>query len=239
MPRFSDFDARAYRSVDVRTGYAEWVATYEQTVQDTMDVALLERLSSVDWARVESAADLGCGTGRTGAWLGQRGVRAIDGVDLTPEMLAVARAKGVYRHLVEADLAMTGLPGAAYDLVSVCLVDEHLPEVQPLYREAFRLARPAGWLVLVGYHPQFMMAAGMPTHYTSRSGEQVAIDTHLHLLSEHVTAGLDAGWTVREMKERVIDDSYLEHKPKWTRFRNQPIAFALAWHKQGRREDAD
>lgn len=230
MPRFSDFDARAYRSVDVRTGYGEWVATYEQTVQDTMDVALLEQLS-IDWGRLHSAVDLGCGTGRTGAWLRQHGVRAIDGVDLTPEMLSVARDKAMYRNLIEADLAMTGLPSATYDLVSVCLVDEHLPDVQPLYREAFRLARQAGCLVLVGYHPQFIMAAGMPTHYTSRSGEQVAIDTHLHLLSEHVTAGLEAGWTLREMKERVIDDSYLAHKPKWARFLNQPIAFALAWHK--------
>jgi hypothetical protein len=86
-------------------------------------------------------------------------------------------------------------------------------------------------LVLVGYHPQFIMAAGMPTHYTSPSGEQVAIDTHLHLLSEHVTAGLASGWTLLEMRERVIDDSYLAHKPKWARFRNQPIAFAFAWQK--------
>ena len=231
MPRFSDFDARAYRSVDVRTGYGEWVGTYEQTVQDTMDLVLLERLSSVDWGRVHVAVDLGCGTGRTGAWLRQRGVPTIDGVDLTPEMLALARAKTVYRDLVSADVAMTGLPSAAYDLVSVCLVDEHLPEVQPLYREAFRLVRPTGWLVLVGYHPQFIMAAGMPTHYTSQSGEQVAIDTHLHLLSEHVTAGLWAGWTLSEMHERVIDDSYLAHKPKWARFRHLPIAFAFAWQK--------
>ena len=231
MPRFSDFDARSYRSVDVRTGYAEWVATYEQTVQDTMDVALLDALGSLDWASVGSAVDLGCGTGRTGGWLRGRGVSSIDGVDLTPEMLALGRAKGVYRDLVEADLSATGLPSAAYDLVSVCLVDEHLPELEPLYREAFRLARPTGRLVLVGYHPQFIMAAGMPTHYRSRSGEQVAIDTHLHLLSEHVTAGLDAGWSLTEMKERVIDDSYLAHKPKWARFRNQPIAFAFVWQK--------
>jgi SAM-dependent methyltransferase len=231
MPRFLDFDARGYRSVDVRTGYGDWVATYEQTVQDTMDVALLERLSSVEWGRVQAAVDLGCGTGRTGLWLRQRGVGMIDGVDLTPEMLSVARNKGVYRSLVEADLGATRLPGAAYDLVSVCLVDEHLADLQPLYREAFRLARPAGCLVLVGYHPQFIMAAGMPTHYTSRSGEQVAIDTHLHLLSEHVTAALSCGWRLSEMRERVIDESYLAHKPKWERFRNQPIAFAFAWHK--------
>jgi SAM-dependent methyltransferase len=231
MPRFSDFDSRAYRSVDVRTGYAEWVATYEQTVQDTMDVALLEVLDRVEWTALSSAVDLGCGTGRTGAWLRQHGIETLDGVDLTPEMLAPARARGIYRDLVEADLSAIPLPSAAYDLVSVCLVDEHLAELAPLYREAFRLARPAGWLVLVGYHPQFIMASGMPTHYTSRSGEQVAIDTHVHLLSDHVTAGLEAGWNLRQMKERVIDDSYLAHKPKWARFRNQPIAFAFAWQR--------
>jgi 2-iminobutanoate/2-iminopropanoate deaminase len=35
------------------------------------------------------------------------------------------------------------------------------------------------------------------------------------------------------MQERVIDDSYLAQKPKWARFRNQPITFAFAWHKEG------
>ena len=34
MPTFSDFDTRGYRMVDARTGYGEWVATYEGTVED-------------------------------------------------------------------------------------------------------------------------------------------------------------------------------------------------------------
>lgn len=38
MPKFSDFDARGYRTVDVRSGYAEWVLTYERTVEDAMDI---------------------------------------------------------------------------------------------------------------------------------------------------------------------------------------------------------
>ena len=233
MPRFSDFDVRGYRMVDVRTGYGEWVATYERTVQDAMDIALLEALGSVPWRAIRTAADLGCGTGRTGAWLRQHGVSSVDGVDLTPEMLAVARSRGVYRHLVEGDVAATGLDSAAYELVTVCLVDEHLAELQPLYREAWRLTRPGGFLVLVGFHPHFIMTSGMPTHYTSGSGEPVAIATHVHLLSEHVTAALDVGWSLREMQERVIDDAWLRLKPSWERFRNHPIAFAFAWARPG------
>jgi hypothetical protein len=76
------------------------------------------------------------------------------------------------------------------------------------------------------------MAAGMPTHYTSRSGEPVAIETHVHLLSEHVMAGLEAGWALVEMRERVIDDVWLALKPKWEGFRHFPISVAFAWQKQ-------
>src|SRR6476469_10327822 len=112
MTDFETFDTRGYRTVDVRSGYGEWVKTYEQTVEDAMDVHLLEALGAVPWAGVERAADLGCGTGRTGAWLRERGIAAIAGVDLTPEMLDVARAREVYASLVEADVSDTGLASA-------------------------------------------------------------------------------------------------------------------------------
>src|SRR5512133_968061 len=117
MTDFGAFDTRGYRTVDVRSGYGEWVATYEQTVEDAMDIHLLEALRAVPWQRVCFAADLGCGTGRTGAWLRERGIPEIDGVDLTPEMLDVARARDVYGTLNEADVSDTGLRSGAYDLV--------------------------------------------------------------------------------------------------------------------------
>jgi predicted TPR repeat methyltransferase len=108
MPSFSAFDSRRYRTVPPREGYDRWAATYEDTVEDAMDLALLERVA-VDWDAVGSAADLGCGTGRTGAWLAGRGVGGIDGIDLSPGMLEAARARGVYRSLREAGVGDTGL----------------------------------------------------------------------------------------------------------------------------------
>jgi len=226
---FTPFDTRGYRTVDVRSGYGEWVATYEQTVEDAMDIELLESLEQVRWAG--EVADLGCGTGRTGSWLREQGVEAVDGVDVTPEMLEVARRRGVHRRLVEADVGATGLPDEAYDLIVTSLVDEHLADLRPLYAEAYRLAKPGAMYVLVGYHPHFIMAAGMPTHYDSASGEPVAIETHVHLLSEHTAAALGAGWELAELKERVIDDVWLELKPKWEHLRHQPVAFAFVWRR--------
>ena len=126
MLDFEQFDRRHYPTVSVREGYREWLPSYEATVADEMDLALLDALDSVPWSSIERAADLGCGTGRTGAWLHARGIVHIDGIDVTPEMLAVARARRIYASLREADVAATGLEGGRYGLVTTCLVDEHL-----------------------------------------------------------------------------------------------------------------
>ena len=228
---FFQFDRRRYPTVSVREGYREWLPSYEATVQNEMDHVLLEALESVAWSAVERAADLGCGTGRTGAWLRARGVARLDGIDLTPEMLAVARVREIYDHLGEADVAATGLEGGVYDLVTTCLVDEHLRDLRPLYREVSRLLRPGGIHVLVGYHPSFIMVAGMPTHFDRQPGEAVAIETYVHLLSDHVAAARAVDLSLLEMRERLVDDRWIALKPRWERYRNHPVSFVMAWRK--------
>lgn len=228
---FAHFDRRNYPVRSVREGYGEWAATYEDIVLDAMDVRLLGRLRSVAWERLSAVADLACGTGRIGVWLSERGVAALDGLDVTAGMLAGARAKGVYRHLILGDMRRTPFPDAAYDLVTASLADEHLPDVRPLYAEAARITRQGGYFVLVGYHPFFLMS-GIPTHFNSDAGEPVTIECYVHLLSDHVRAALAAGWSLREMDEGLIDDEWLARKPKWARYRNQPVSFVMVWQKQ-------
>ncbi len=231
---FSRYDTRRYPTVSVAEGYGDWSAHYEQTVHDEMDIALLDRVASVRWGSVDAAVDLACGTGRIGAWLRARGVKEIDGVDLTPEMLERARARNLYRSLRIADVAETGLPAASYDLVTQSLADEHLPTVVPLYDEAARLLRPGGHFVLVGYHPYFLLS-GQPTHYhRATDDEPVTIRSYVHFFSDHVAAALGAGFTLVEMHERIVDDAWIAAKPKWEKYRDRPTSFAVVW-----RRDAD
>jgi SAM-dependent methyltransferase len=227
---FAPFDRRRYPVLEVRDGYREWAPTYETVVQDEMDLRLLAGLASVDWTAAARVLDLACGTGRIGAWLRAQGVGRIDGVDLTPEMLARAEAKGVYDRLVLADLRATGLEGAAYDLVVEVLADEHLEDLRPLYAEAARLAAPGAALVVVGYHPHFLMN-GVPTHFDRADGTPVAIRAHVHLLSDHFKAAHAAGWRLAEMDEGVVDAAWLSKKPQWERYRHHPVSFALAWRR--------
>src|SRR5262249_58556670 len=98
--------------VPAREGYAQWAATYEDTIKRDMDLWLLREIQSVRWSAVERCADLGCGTGRTAAWLASQGARRIDGVDASPKMLDHARKRDVFASLRLGDVCATGLPAA-------------------------------------------------------------------------------------------------------------------------------
>ena len=196
-----------------------------------MDLRLLARIQSIRWDQVEQAADLACGTGRTGAWLQQMGVHDIDGVDLTAEMVEVARAKGIYRRLFVGDVLDTPLETARYNLVTMALADEHLPEVRPLYSEVGRITHSQGYFVIVGYHPFFLLN-GVPTHFHRVTGEPVTIRCYVHLFSDHVQAALEAGWSLIEMHEGIVDEECVVRKPNWERYMNWPITFAMMWQKR-------
>lgn len=232
---FWDFDTRHYKTLSVAEGYAAWSRTYDNTVRDLLDLPLLERIRSVDWPSVGRAADLACGTGRSGAWLAQQRVKRIDGVDLTPEMIDLARRKEVYAGLHVCDVANTPLESAAYDLCIMVLADEHLEDLRPVYSEAARLTRTGGQFVIVGYHPHFMLL-GIPPHFHPESGEPLAITSYLHFTSDHVRAAHAAGWSLLEMHEHLIDEACIAAKPKWKKLLNHPISFAMVWSKA--REDS-
>lgn len=227
---FSLFDRRRYPVISVEHGYAEWASNYDATVAVGLDRPLLDSLTSVEWRRVRSAADLACGTGRTGAWLRQKGVRIIDGVDTTRQMLDIAASKRAYERLQLADVAATRLESAAYDLCTLVLADEHLAELDPAYREAARLLTPSGTFLLIGYHPFFLMQ-GMPTHYHRADGEAITIRSYVHLFSEHFQAAKKAGLSLMEFQECVIDEKWLDTKPKWGDYLNWPVSFALVFRK--------
>jgi len=228
----SVFDQQHFPTLPVQDGYTVLAATYdEMKSENSMDYPLLERIQSVAWGQLEAVADLACGTGRTGVWLEEHGVRFLDGVDLTEAMLEQARAKGIYRSLSLADLRQTPLSAHSYDLVSVGLADDHLPELVPLYQEVARLVRPQGYLVLVGYHPFFPLS-GIPATFEQPTGEVTAIEGYVHLFSEHVQAANACGWLLRELYERLIDEAWIARRPRAARRLGWPVSYACLWQQQ-------
>jgi len=105
------FVARAYGLGgvdDARALYDEWANSYDgHMVGELGYVAPLlapQRLMAYLEDHTAPILDIGCGTGLTAAPLAEAGYIAIDGIDITAAMLERARARGVYRVLVMADL---------------------------------------------------------------------------------------------------------------------------------------
>jgi phosphatidylethanolamine/phosphatidyl-N-methylethanolamine N-methyltransferase len=81
---------------------------------------------------------------------------SVVGVDISPEMLELARSRGAalnmqHVQLMLADAAHTGLPAAQYDHVVLPYVYTVTPDPQALMREALRLCKPGGRIWILGY----------------------------------------------------------------------------------------
>ncbi len=97
---------------DVRDLYEAWADTYDTGFAADQGYQLPKQVARAYAAHggIGPVLDVGAGTGLGAAALAQHGISPIDGVDLSPEMLAVAAKKGIYRNLIEADITRP-LPG--------------------------------------------------------------------------------------------------------------------------------
>lgn len=227
---YASFDIRKYTVLPVQEGYKEWSGTYEQTVQDEMDLRLLSKIKSINWKTIKRAIDFACGTGRIGVWLKTQGVGEIDGIDITPEMLSKAEEKKVYSSLINSNILNSGIAERTYDLCIQVLADEHLPEITSLYTEASRIVTDNGYFVIVGYHPFFLMN-GIITHFHKQNGEPLAIESYVHLFSDHMKAAFNSNFVLLEMEEGIVDNDWLQKKPKWEKYKDWPVSYSLVWKK--------
>ena len=90
----------------MRDLYNAWAGKYDQDILKTGYATprrVAEALAAVLPDKDAPILDFGCGTGLSGAALAEAGFTQIDGTDLSGEMLAVARNKGIYNRLWETD----------------------------------------------------------------------------------------------------------------------------------------
>lgn len=222
----------------VKEGYERWALNYDEMLTDNLDGPVLASFLPLLPGGPVDAADLGCGTGRTGAWLRRRlEVRSLAGVDLSPAMLERARAKSLYDRLLLRDLGRTGLEGDAFDLVCNVLSACHLPGLAPLYDEARRLLRPGGRFLLVDYHPH-MLLSGQGTRFPDVDGNTVSIENHVHLLRDHHRAARERGLAFLAFDESLVTRAWLEQGLRKEAFLHHPVGFGFLWQKAGGAGDA-
>jgi SAM-dependent methyltransferase len=152
LGRFAGNDV-LYRS-ETRAFFAAKAATWDAKFGDDLP-AYTEAISEAALPAGGTVVDVGCGTGRALPPLrqavGPQGI--VIGIDLTPQMLAVARvrAEASGAALLAADARHLPFPDAAVDAVFAAGLLMHLPDADAGLRELARVTRPGGKLVL--FHP--------------------------------------------------------------------------------------
>lgn len=172
--------------------YAKWADSYDMSFVEINRYryprAVAEHFAHVVPLNVgESFVDVGCGTGFVGAHLAfHRPSCRIDGIDISPEMLAQAGNKRradstpVYTNLIEADLTQQlSIPRCEYDamLSAGTFTHGHLgPEVIQIL---LPLVRIGGWFV-IGINAEHFASRGFSDKFTTMVRSELISDPDLH-----------------------------------------------------------
>jgi predicted TPR repeat methyltransferase len=135
--------------------------------------------------------DLGCGTGLMGAAMSSPGIELI-GVDLSPRMLELARKRGVYAELIQAEAseALARAPADSYGAVLAADVFIYIGDLAEVFRGVARVLRPGG---IFGFSVQTIAEGSYRLQPSGR---------YSHALS--YLRSLAAGAGLKELGTRVV-----------------------------------
>ncbi|MGB1446431.1 MAG: class I SAM-dependent DNA methyltransferase [Arenicellales bacterium] len=105
--------------------YRDWATTYDTHLEQGLHYRAPSRIAEILAEVLEEQSslilDVGCGTGLVAEYLAHLGFKLCDGLDFSPEMLEVAKKKGIYQSLVEADLEKPlEIAQGSYDAAICC-----------------------------------------------------------------------------------------------------------------------
>lgn len=136
-----------------RAYYDEFASWYEKerhegyhAMIDDLEVSLLEPHLHAE----AQVLEVGCGTGLLLDRVAPKVARAV-GVDISAGMLQKAVERGL--EVAQADAAALPFEDASFDLVYSFKVLAHVEQIDAALREAARVTRPGGHLVLEFYNP--------------------------------------------------------------------------------------
>jgi SAM-dependent methyltransferase len=171
-----------------RTAYDTVAADYAEFLRTSLAESPLDRAMLGAFAdRVKTdgngeVADLGCGPGRVTAHLQSLGLTAF-GVDLSPEMIAVARRTYPDLRFDEGMLTALDLGDGVLDgIVAWYSIIHTPPELLPeIFTEFARVLAPGGHLLLA-----FQVGDNALRHIAHAYGHELSLDAY-RLSPEHIT----------------------------------------------------
>ena len=210
---------------DSVTGYRLWSVNYDEPGNQLIAMEQPAVWSLLGTCPPGDALDAACGTGRHTRHLAELGHR-VTGIDLTPEMLAIAEKSLPQADFRVADLLDLPFGDASFDLVVCGLALAHLPDLGAGIAELGRVLRPGGRLITSAVHP-FQAQLDWNAPFTDADGNRGFIREHRHGHGDYIAAFTAAGLTVRACLEPTIGMAEIGAKRR--AYRHIPQATVAAY----------
>jgi len=189
-----------------RAAYDSIAADYAARFQGELAGKPLDRALFAAFAELMLAAgagpvaDIGCGPGHVTAHLHGLGLTAL-GVDLSPEMVALARRSNPGLRFDEASMTALGLPDDHLGGIVAMYSIIHIPpdQLPVVFAEFHRVLAPGGHVLLA------FQAGDERRHVTEAFGRPVSVDAYL-LPPGHV-AGL-LGQAGLDLRAQLVREPY-------------------------------
>jgi predicted TPR repeat methyltransferase len=195
--------------------FSDFASHYDSKMRDQLCYQAPERLQELIWSELDGATrpvvlDLGCGTGLAGVGLKPRAAR-LDGIDLSPEMIEMARARGIYDSLEVAEITdWLARATSNFDLIVACDCFVYFGDLGPVTQSAAKRLKPGGCFAFTvergEKHPLRLTDSGRFTHDPDHIRE-VAVKSGLLL------ARLEEGFLRTEAGAEVVGLIVLFRKP--------------------------
>jgi len=158
--------------------YRKWAADYDRQMLDqrgyTAPSSIAKILSEQLPDTRASVLDVGCGTGLTCRLLAESGFSQLDGIDLSQEMIEVARERGIYRNLLQGDVNQPlQLETASYDGVVSSGTFTHGHVGPGPLDEIFRVLKPGGVLACT-VHQDLWQSMGFEDRFAALVDQGIA-----------------------------------------------------------------
>ncbi|MBN4072768.1 methyltransferase domain-containing protein [Crocinitomix catalasitica] len=187
--------------MSIQESYNDWASGYDEMENKTRNLEKEVALATLGGRFFDHILELGCGTGKNTAWLAEQSKRLV-ALDFSSEMLRQAKdkIKNPVVHFKECDLNSDWpVEDSLANLISCSLVLEHIENLKPIFTKAYTKLASGGEFYLCEYHPakQYL---GKGAKFQNED-QTIRLEVFIHHTSDFTCAGIEAGFSIMELKE--------------------------------------
>jgi SAM-dependent methyltransferase len=178
--------------------------------------------------------DVGCGEGRIGRWLAQRG-RSVVGIDRSPTLARLAENAGGYQEVVCQDARTLPWSDGTFDLAVAYMSLHDMTSPAAVIAEIARVLEPRGVLCIAIVHPLNRPAEHLETYFREHrvsdaitqdglSMTFVGVDVPLETYTEALTSNR---FVIERLREPRPSPEAIERAPRLARAASRPYFLKL------------